>query len=490
TESFDERERIIGASGLFNPTERLQFRLDAESLDRTNGEEDLEANVELAYKLTPTVTVEGGVSFSDQSGFADDDEVGQRTDLGARVTWAPSEDRSFYIFGQGTVQTTEGREENNRIGAGASVRLTEKITVEGEVSGGSQGPGGLARLNYQSTPDNQVYLGYTLDPSRTVAGSDLTGRDRGVFVAGAKRRHNEKLSTFAENTWDLFGDRRSVTEAYGVTYTPDASWTFTGGLELGEIDDPNDENFDRRAFSLGASYDNDNGVQGGLKFEYRNEEGDGETRDRDTFLISSGVEVQIDDDWRLLTSADALVSDSDESDFRDGRYIELSFGAAYRPVLNEKINALFKVTYLNDQPGEDQVTADDESIDTAQRSLILSADALYDVNEKLTLGGKYGFRLGEVAPRGTNDFTSSTAHLFVLGADWHVVHKWDIFGEVRWLYTEETKTSERGALAGVYRHVGNNAKIGVGYEWGDVSDDVSDIDYQNSGVFLNLVAKF
>lgn len=75
-------------------------------------------------------------------------------------------------------------------------------------------------------------------------------------------------------------------------------------------------------------------------------------------------------------------------------------------------------------------------------------------------------------------------------ADWHGVHKWDVLGELRYLYTEESGTRERGALAGVYRHVGNNAKIGLGYEWGRVSDDLSNINYNSSVVFLNLIAKF
>lgn len=103
----------------------------------------------------------------------------------------------------------------------------------------------------------------------------------------------------------------------------------------------------------------------------------------------------------------------------------------------------------------------------------------------------YGFRMGEVeGARAAGDFTDSTAHLAIIRADWHVVHKWDVLGELRYLYTAETRTRERGVLAGIYRHVSNNAKIGMGYEWGSVSDDVADLDYDSSGLFLNIIAKF
>lgn len=492
TQTFDADETIVGFSGRYAATDRLEVSAAADVLDRSTGERDREAAVSLAYALSDAWTVEGGLAYSNQSGTPtlDPDEIGARTDLGLRLTYTPDDDQSYYVFGQTTLNTTQTRRDNDRIGAGASLRLTEKVTVEGEVSDGTLGVGGLGRVVYQATADNQVYFGYTLDPSRTISGSPLRGRDKGVFVTGAKYRHSDKISTFAENTQDLFGDRRSATEAYGVSYTPTNRWTYTGGYEVGRIKDPNGEDFDREAFSLGVGYADDDALKASFRLEYRTEDGETLSRDRDTWLVSGGVEYKYSEEWRLLSTVDALVSNSDESSFRDGRYVELSIGVAYRPIENEKINALVSLTYLDDQPGENQVNADDVDNGAAQRSVILSADMIYDVNEKLSLGAKYGYRQGEVAPRGTDDFVGSTAHLVVLRADWHVVHKWDVLGEVRQLYTEEFGTRESGALAGIYRHVGNNAKIGVGYEWGSVSDDVADIDYNNSGVFLNLIAKF
>jgi hypothetical protein len=58
------------------------------------------------------------------------------------------------------------------------------------------------------------------------------------------------------------------------------------------------------------------------------------------------------------------------------------------------------------------------------------------------------------------------------------------------LYTEQSDITETGALLALYRHVGNNAKVGVGYEWGRVSENPAAIDYVGKGVFLNLIAKF
>ena len=48
----------------------------------------------------------------------------------------------------------------------------------------------------------------------------------------------------------------------------------------------------------------------------------------------------------------------------------------------------------------------------------------------------------------------------------------------------------KGFLFGVYRHVGNNMKLGAGYNFTDFSDDLTDLDYRSEGVFINVIGKF
>ncbi len=162
----------------------------------------------------------------------------------------------------------------------------------------------------------------------------------------------------------------------------------------------------------------------------------------------------------------------------------------YRPIDNERLNVLFRYTYLRDLPGEDQVGADGTTNQPLQVSNILSVNAAYDLSPRLTLGGKLGWRQARVAPRGTTNFTDNTATLAALRLDWHVTHRWDIMGEARVLFTDETDTTETGAQIAVYRHLNANVKLGVGVEWGSVSDDLADINYDSRGIFLNIVGKF
>ena len=43
------------------------------------------------------------------------------------------------------------------------------------------------------------------------------------------------------------------------------------------------------------------------------------------------------------------------------------------------------------------------------------------------------------------------------------------------------------ALVAIYRYVVEHLKVGVGYNFTDFSDDLTDLSYDHQGVFLNMV---
>lgn len=490
TEDVDKDQWLWGIETEAELSAVSRVGLLYERFHRDGGDRKDSGELRYSRDLNANWTLDLAVAHLDRVLLSRPEDTGRRTDLGARLTWERDEDLKIYGFGQGTVSRSGQVSRNNRLGLGFETRLTEKLRFAAEYSDGSLGEGGAARVTYAPTADSEVYLGYTLDPTRSEDMRELIGRDDGVIVAGTRYRYSDRFSTFAENRWDLYGTRRSLAESYGVTYTPGERWTITGGMEIGTVRDSIGGDFERRAVSLGLGYSDNDLVRGRARLEYRTEEGEGLTRDRDTWALALGYEYKVNDDWRLLFNLDSLFSDSAEDSYRDGEYLEFGMGYAYRPVLNDRLNMLLKYTYLHDLPGEDQVTASGSEDGPMQKSHVFSVDANYDLTPKLTIGGKYGYRRSKVADRGTEDFVTSSADLAILRLDWHVVHMWDILAEGRILRTRELKIDETGALLGVYRHLGNHAKIGVGYEWGKVSDDLTDLDYLGDGLFLNLVAKF
>jgi hypothetical protein len=166
-------------------------------------------------------------------------------------------------------------------------------------------------------------------------------------------------------------------------------------------------------------------------------------------------------------------------------------GLAFRPVHNERLNALLRFSYFEDLGPAGQITGSGLVESPKQISKIASIDVNYDINEWLTLGGKYGYRGGKVSlGRASDVFVKSDAHLAVIRADFHVNKKWDVMAEGRGLWVTAADDKRFGALGAIYRHLGNNVKVGVGYSLSDFSDDLTDQSYTSHGPFLNILGKF
>ena len=106
----------------------------------------------------------------------------------------------------------------------------------------------------------------------------------------------------------------------------------------------------------------------------------------------------------------------------------------------------------------------------------------------LSVGAKYGLRYGELRQnRASGDWCSSQADLLILRADWHFVKEWDAHVELRNLRAKEAKDAKAGALVGIYRHVADGVKVGIGYNFTRYSDDLTDLSYRSRGWFLNIV---
>ncbi len=491
-ENITEDQTLWGLNAKFDVSSDLSIGIDYEDFDKAGGDKRTTAEIRFAYQIDDTLSVEAALAHLDQFEAGNALNSGSRTDVALRLNYQDNPDRLYYVYGQGTVDRSGGVAANNRIGVGFDGRLSEKLALAAEASDGSGGFGAKVKLSYSPTADNEVYLGYTLDPTRTgFNNSSLLGSAATEEITiGSRYKLSETVSVYGENNWDIFGDRQSLTRAYGVKYTPNAQWTYSGGIESGRVRDSVAGNFDRDAISFGLAYAYEDLQDARIRLEYRTEDGVGIAQDRDTWALTASYSHKVNPDWRLLFNLDALISDSDQSSFRDGEYIEASLGYAYRPIDNERLNMLFRYSYLHDLPGADQVTVTGNTNGAQQRSHVLSVDAIYDLTPKLSIGGKYGYRVAKTAPRGTNAFVDNAAHLGVIRFDWHVVHKWDVLAEGRILKSTDTNVTETGAVLGVYRHFGNNAKVGIGYEWGEVSDDLTNIDYEGQGIFLNLIAKF
>lgn len=488
-------QEAYGVSADVEMAQGVEAGVAYDHFEDDNGKLREDTRVRVAFQLAQAWTAELQAlqTRREDPGASSTDATGERTDVGVRLTYEPTEDMAVWAFAQTTVDRSGGLAPNDRYGVGARARLSDKLTGEIEVSDGDTGTAGYANLTYEPNAGTQYYLGYRLDPLRSFEDTSFSGSDGGTYVVGARSQINEAVMVRHETNWDLAGDRPSLTNSFGVTYTPSDMWTYDLGLIYGERDAPGDEYLERKGVSFGVHYSNGDLTRAGISGEYRVEEGEdsgGASLDRETWGFSAYARHKISEELRLLANIDALVSEA-SGDFRDGRYVEANLGMAYRPVLDDRLNWLFRYTYLEDLPGVDQVNIEGDVEGPRQKSHILSADVAYDLNRQWTLGAKYGYRKAEVeTDRGSDDFSSNTAHLGILRLDYHVTSLWDVTAEARVMKFEEADVTETGAMIGVWRHFGNNVKAGVGYQFNDVDDDLRLIDGRDEGAFINVVAKF
>jgi hypothetical protein len=479
-----------------------QFKATYSQSDTDAGERARQADARLNVAINDHIAVEPYGRFTEKTGVASaTDQHGQRADVGAKVLYIWDKDKQAYVFAQGTVTQTETMLRDDRVGVGVKSKITDKITASGEVSTGTQGIDATAALAYEPTADDRYYLGYRLDAFRDTSstlGHTLIGSDIGSIVIGARKRLNDQWTAHGEDNFDVFGAHQTVTQTYGISYTPTPEWVLDGSVEVGRVFDNTIDpatglkykNFQREAGSIFASYHGDGGLDAKVKLEARHDFADDGSSEIMAYLVQEGFTAKMSKDWRALGNLSIVLADATEST-KDSTYVDGTFGFAYRPIDNDRLNALIKYNYVYDNPGAGQVGVDGTTSSPAQRSHIFSADASYDVTQKLTLGAKYGFRIGDIRERTVGaDWQSSQAHLGIIRADYHIVNEWDALVEGRILWSPTTGSTDLGLIAAIYRQLGDNFKIGVGYNFGSFSDDLRDIPHDDQGVFLNLIGKF
>lgn len=489
--SVSDDETLLGVFAEIEPADSTRLRFYVDKYQSDTSKKDLEAGVELHRQLTETKGLSFGVEFLDRTDPGRATNTGTRIDLALRYTATPSDVLSWYLYGQKTMGHTGGIGQNERFGIGGAAQLNDDWTLTGEVSEGTSGMGARALLSHSNQGNgNSSYFGYTLDPDRTLAGATLNGTDQGQFVIGGTRHINNDTTVWAENTRDLFGRHKALSSAYGVDYAASefSDWTFA--LEVGEISDPDADDFDRQALTLGYAYSDDADRAGRARLELRRERGmDGAvSRDADTLAFTGDYNANFSEDARFIGALDAVYTDRKDSTLEDARYAELSLGYAYRPVKNDRLNLLAQYRFVFDEYG--QVTNGTDVRGPLQHSHILSVDAEYQLNDTWSIGGKLGYRWSETAGAAGDDFTENDALLAVANARWHVVSNWDALFEVRMLDAQSAGTTEYGALVAGYRHINNNVKLGLGYNFGRFSDDLADISFDDKGAFINIIAKF
>ncbi|MGJ7490723.1 OmpA family protein [Variovorax sp. ZT4R33] len=481
-----------------------ELRLKADRRDERDGYNSNVFDAQYGWQFSPAWKLGLGLRYDEKTGDSlitspslpsTQAVFGERSDVAVQLDYTGADRYSLYGFAQKSVRTTGTRLENDRLGFGGKYRVTDKLALRGELSGGDGGAAGKAGVDYQYDDRSSVYVTYVADTGRT--DENLIGRG-GNLVTGVRSRVGDGLSLFTEHRQST-GEQPGLTHAYGVQYAPDTHWTFGVNFENGWIGAETLGVMKREAVATTAGYSSD-AVKYSGGIEYRQDEGS--TERRTSWLVKNSFSWKVDRDARWIGKFNWADSDSSSGALNAAKYTEAMLGYGLRPALDDKLNLLFKYTFLYDLSSPGQVvntgldsnmgTVTSTGIDYQQRSHVLAVDATYDLNERWTIGGKYAWRRGDL--RASRDDSApwfkSTAELAVVRLDWKLVRNWDWMVELRSLRAKELHDRKDGWLTAAYYHVNENFKVGVGYNFTDYSDDLTDLSYRSKGFFLNVLGKF
>lgn len=415
---------------------------------------------------------------------------GERSDALLKLEYNSEENWNTYVFTQSTLDTTGNREENDRTGVGGAYRVSDRFKFNAEASGGDLGTAAKLGTDYLYTDRTSLYANYSMDNER--ADNGLRSR-RGNMATGFRTKYSDSASVYMEEKYTHGDVPTGLTSTLGVDLAPTDKWNFGAKIDIGQLqDNTTGAATDRKAYGVNAGYGADT-IKLSSAFEYRVDESellDTSVIERTTWLTKNSLKYQFTPDWRFIGKLNHSESESTQGEFYSGNFTEAVLGYGYRPIDNDRLNVLAKYTYFYNLPAADQVTIENTAVDFIQKSNIVSLDIMYDLTRRWSIGAKYGHREGEVAyDRVDPEFFANSANLYVLRADWHFVHKWDLMIEGRKLEQPDIGDSRSGALAALYRQFGKHIKLGVGYNFTDFSDDLTDLDYDSQGWFINIIGK-
>ena len=390
----------------------------------------------------------------------------------------------LYGVGQVTADDDDGRyEKNNLLTLGAKYLFGDRSSVGAEVSGGSRGHGGRLDAEYRLSPDHTLYGAWGYSTDSTERDPLFNSTLQNGWTLGQRWRLSNQVNLFNESQFlkDPRGRDSGIAHTFGMDFYPAQGWNYGFTVMDGELDAASGR-IDRRAYSVSGGR-TDARMQWSSKLEYRKDSG---AEQREQWVTTNRLFYKVNEDWRLAARVNYADTQDDIIAAAGAKLAEANLGFAWRPHDNTRWAAFGKYTYLYDLATLDQ----EGGTQFDQKSQVLSFEGIYQLDDRWEFAGKLASRWGDYRMgRGTGTWLDSRADFAAAQVRYHLVAKWEGLAEYRWLGVRDGG-DRRGWLVGADRQLGDNFKIGLGYNFTDFSDDLTDLEYDNKGWFLNLAGYY
>ncbi|TLM74434.1 hypothetical protein ACONUD_19455 [Microbulbifer harenosus] len=386
-----------------------------------------------------------------------------------------------YGLVQGSFDESEGYDSNNLMGIGGRWLYGNSASVGAEYTHGDRGEGLTVDGDYRVNADYSIYAGYNYSTDSTERNTIFNPRVNGGWTVGQRWRLSNQVNLFNENTFLKEPNRSGIAHTVGLDFFPSAGWNLGVTVQSGTLVDIFSGDVERRAVSI-AGGRRSPASDWQSKIEWRQDRG---FERREQWVSTNSISHKINESWRIAGRVN--VSDTDDLTLGVGgaRFVEGNMGFAWRPWDNTRWAAFGRLTYLYDLATLGQRGGADYD----QRTRVMSFEGIRQLGSDWELSLKLARREGDVRlGRGSGPWVDSASSFSAsqLRYDFGLFHA---LVEYRWLDVE-SGGSRDGFLVGYDWDIAEYFRMGVGYNFTDFSDDLTDFDYDHNGWYVNFVGAY
>ena len=469
-----------GAELLGHVTET--FRLRGRYSRAERGSEALtQAQVGADWRIDDHITLSGELRRVDEQRLSGD-ATGTLAALQYRQRFGST--LELYGTAQVTIDDDNGRyADNDAFSVGAKYLFGDLSSAGAELTTGDRGNAAQVSAEYRLRPDHTLYGSYTYSTDRSDYDPLFNDRRHSGWTLGQRWRLSNQVSLFNESQFLKDPQSSGIAHTYGMDFYPAPGWNAGFTLQSAELDNSMGQ-VDRRAVSVSAGHTSPV-AQWQSKLEWREDTG---AEQREQWLTSNRLLYKVNESLRLAARFNYSETEDDVSAVAGAKFVEGNVGFAWRPVDSTRWAMLGKYTYLYDVSALPQVGDNTAFYD--QRSSILSLEGIYKPSPHWEFAGKAMQREGEVRfGRLTGDWADSGATFLAGQARYEFANVWHALAEYRWLGVQDGG-DRSGGLIGLDRDIGRSFRVGLGYNFTDFSDDLTNFDYDHKGWFLNVVGSY
>lgn len=460
----------IEASFAVNDNLELSGRVTA--LDKKSVSSRNTASIEAQYKYSD------GVSLAAEIRQIEEEVAGSKgsgTIAALQAGIDITDEINLYGSVQKTIESSGTYESNDLLTLGVKTTQSGALGYRAEASAGDRGESLLAGVDYKVNDKYSVYLNQRVSTDTTQTSSNTT-------TIGQRHNYNSKLRLFTEHQFSDDDRQAGLGHTFGLNYKASEHTNIDASVQAADLESEDGTDINRDVLSLGLGYQRDK-TRLSSRMEYRRDKG--ESRDAEQWLLANSMNYIMNPSLRMQGKLNFSETQDKINSDSDARFAEAGIGFAYRPVSNSRMNMLARLTRKVDLPPLSQADAVEE------KSVIGSMEMAYQVNRLWEAGGKLALKKAETrADRQAGQWADNDAVLVSSRLRYHLRFKWDALAEYHWLQSEAAQDMNHGAMLSLGRHVGDNLKLAVGYNFTEFDDSLLNNDSDVKGWFLNLVGKY